>query len=117
MFDISMSELLVIGVIALLIVGPKDLPKLMRQVSQWLGAARRMAGEFRRHVDDLMRETELEELRREVNALRNPKNLMLGMEPKPQSTPATASQLPEPTAPPAAAVAPEPLSSKEGPAT
>jgi sec-independent protein translocase protein TatB len=116
MFDIGMSELLVIGVIALLVVGPKDLPKLMRQVSQWLRAARRMAGEFQRHVDDLMRESELDELRREVNSLRNPKNLMLGMEPKPQKTPA-------PNTPPSATPASSPSTpssppaSQEGPAT
>lgn len=90
MFDIGIWELLVIGTVALVVVGPKDLPKLMRSVAQWMRAARRMAGEFQRHVDDVMRESELDELRREVNALRNPKNFLLGSESKPKPAPVAA---------------------------
>lgn len=99
MFDIGIWELLVIGTVALLVVGPKDLPKLMRSVAQWMRAARRMAGEFQRHVDDVMRESELDELRREVNALRNPKNFLLGAEskPKPAAMTPTPSQPAAPT--------------------
>lgn len=64
-------ELLLIGIVALLVVGPKDLPLLMRRVGQFVGKARAMANEFRASFDDLARESELEELRNEVKALRS----------------------------------------------
>lgn len=63
-------EILVIGIVALLVVGPKDLPLLMRRVGQFVGKARAMANEFRASFDDLARESELEELRKEVKALK-----------------------------------------------
>src|SRR5215471_6566542 len=69
MFDVSWSELLVIIVVALVVVGPKDLPRLMRSVGQWAGRARAMADQFRRSFDDMARQSELDELRREVQKL------------------------------------------------
>ena len=69
MFDISWSELLVIVVVAVVVVGPKDLPRLMRTVGQWAGRARAMADQFRRSFDDMARQSELDELRREVQKL------------------------------------------------
>jgi|SRR6185503_6230703 len=69
MFDIAWSELLVIIVVALVVVGPKDLPRLMRTAGQWAGRARAMADQFRRSFDDMARQSELEELRAEVNKL------------------------------------------------
>ena len=69
MFDIAWSELLVIIVVALVVVGPKDLPRLMRTAGQWAGRARAMADQFRRSFDDIARQTELDELRAEVNRL------------------------------------------------
>lgn len=63
-------EILLIGIVALLVVGPKDLPLLMRRIGQFVGKARAMANEFRASFDDLARESELEELRKEVKALR-----------------------------------------------
>jgi len=69
MFDIAWSELLVILVVALVVVGPKDLPRLMRTAGQWAGRARAMADQFRRSFDDMARQSELEELRAEVNKL------------------------------------------------
>ena len=71
MFDIAWSELFVIMVVALVVVGPKDLPKLMRSAGQWAGRARAMADQFRRSFDDMARQAELEELRNEVNKLKN----------------------------------------------
>jgi sec-independent protein translocase protein TatB len=71
MFDIAWSELFVIMVVALVVVGPKDLPKLMRSAGQWAGRARAMADQFRRSFDDMARQAELEELRDEVNKLKN----------------------------------------------
>ena len=69
MFDIAWSELFVILVVALVVVGPKDLPKLMRTAGQWAGRARAMADQFRRSFDDMARQSELDELRAQVNKL------------------------------------------------
>ena len=71
MFDIGYSELLVIAVVALIVIGPKDLPRVMRTVGQWVGRARGMARHFRSGVDTMIREAELEEMEkkwREENA-------------------------------------------------
>jgi len=70
MFDIAWSELFVILIVALVVVGPKDLPKLMRTAGQWAGRARAMADQFRRSFDEMARQSELDELRAEVNKLR-----------------------------------------------
>lgn len=69
MFDIAWSELFVILIVALVVVGPKDLPKLMRTAGQWAGRARSMADQFRRSFDDMARQSELDELRQQVNKL------------------------------------------------
>ena len=63
-------EILVIGLVALLVVGPKDLPVLMRKVGKAMGKARAMANEFRSSFDEMARQSELDELRKEVEALR-----------------------------------------------
>jgi sec-independent protein translocase protein TatB len=70
MFDFSSSELLVIVVVAVVVVGPKDLPRMMRTVGQWAGRARTMADQFRRSFDDMARQSELDELRAEVEKLK-----------------------------------------------
>jgi sec-independent protein translocase protein TatB len=64
------SELIVIAIVALIVVGPKDLPVLMRKVGQVLGRLRGMAAEFRASFDEMARQSELDELRKEVEALR-----------------------------------------------
>jgi sec-independent protein translocase protein TatB len=64
MFDIATTELLLIAVVALLVIGPKDLPKVMRTVGHWVGRARGMARHFRSGVDAMIREAELEEMER-----------------------------------------------------
>ncbi len=74
MFDIAWSELFVILIVALVVVGPKDLPKLMRTAGQWAGRARAMADQFRRSFDDMARQSELDELRAQVNKLRTETN-------------------------------------------
>lgn len=68
--DIGWSEMLVIASLAIIVIGPKDLPKVMRTLGQWMGKARAMAREFQKSFDDLARETELDELRAQVEALR-----------------------------------------------
>ena len=75
MFDIGWSELLVVLVVALVVVGPKDLPRLMRTLGRWVRKARTMADDFRANFDEMARETELDELRSEIEALRNQRPL------------------------------------------
>ena len=62
MFGVDSSELLIVAVVALLVIGPKDLPRVMRHVGQWVGRARGMARHFRSGFDTMMREAELEEM-------------------------------------------------------
>jgi sec-independent protein translocase protein TatB len=62
MFDIGPSELLLCAVIALVVIGPKDLPRVMRVVGQWVGRMRGMARHFRSGIDSMIREAELEEM-------------------------------------------------------
>lgn len=64
MFDIGYSELLLIGIVALVVVGPKELPALLRTVGNWVGRARSMARHFRAGFDTMVREAELEEMNR-----------------------------------------------------
>ena len=73
-------EILVIGLLALIVVGPKDLPLMMRKVGQFLARARAMASEFRSSFDEMARQAELDELRKEVEALRNAQAVPLGAE-------------------------------------
>lgn len=68
--DIGWVELLIIAAVAIIVVGPKDLPRLMRILGQWVGKARSLAREFQRSFDDLVRESELDDLRKEVEELR-----------------------------------------------
>jgi len=72
MFDIfSWQHIIILLVIALVVVGPKDLPRLMKMAGKWAGKARAMANEFRASFDEMARQTELEELRAEINAMKN----------------------------------------------
>ena len=66
-------DFLIVGAVALIVVGPKDLPLLMRKVGQFMARVRGMAAEFRASFDELARQSELDELRREVAALRTGK--------------------------------------------
>lgn len=77
MFD-SWGELLIIAVVALVVVGPKELPQLLRTLGQWVGKARRMAGDFQSQVNEAIREAELDDVRKSVDDLRSlsPKNLI-----------------------------------------
>jgi sec-independent protein translocase protein TatB len=69
MFDIGWSELLVIAVVAIIVVGPKDLPRLMRALGHYAGKLRRMAGEAQRQFENAMREVELEEVRKAIESV------------------------------------------------
>jgi sec-independent protein translocase protein TatB len=77
MFDFfSWQHLSIMLVVALVVVGPKDLPRLMNMAGKWAGKARAMATEFRRSFDEMARESELAELRKEIEDLKknNPVN-------------------------------------------
>jgi sec-independent protein translocase protein TatB len=63
-------DFVIVGAVALIVVGPKDLPMLMRKVGQFMARVRGMAAEFRASFDELARQSELDELRREVQSLR-----------------------------------------------
>jgi sec-independent protein translocase protein TatB len=69
MFDIAWSELALIGAVALIVIGPKDLPKVMRTMGQWTRKARLLAGEFHNNIDELIRQAELDDVRRQVEAV------------------------------------------------
>src|SRR5262245_33269438 len=66
MFDITSSKLLILGIVALLVIGPKDLPALLRTVGKYMGIIKRHAAEFRAQFDEAMRESELDQLKKEV---------------------------------------------------
>lgn len=69
MFDISWSELVVIAVVALVVIGPKELPGVLRGIGHWMGKIRRMAGEFQNQFQDAMREAEMADLKKNVDDL------------------------------------------------
>ena len=75
MLDFSWSHILIVLIVALVVVGPKDLPRLMRMVGQWMGKARAMADQFRKSFDEMARQSELDELRKEIKALREQRPL------------------------------------------
>ena len=69
MFDLSWSEILVIGTAAIIFIGPKELPGALRTLGQWTAKARSLAREFQNSVDDMIRESELEKIKTEVDKL------------------------------------------------
>jgi sec-independent protein translocase protein TatB len=126
-FDIAWSELALIGAVALIVIGPKDLPRVMRSLGQWTRRARAMAAEFQRNLDDMMREAELDEIRREVEKVspaefKSNLEKMVGakgiedamkIEPAPTPAPAIAIEAapgpsPQPTPAPASTAAAKP---------
>ncbi len=64
MFDIGWSELVVIAVVALIAIGPKELPGVLRMIGQWMGKARRMASEFQGQFNEAMREAEMADIKK-----------------------------------------------------
>ncbi len=70
MLDIGWSELLVVAIVAIVVVGPKDLPKLMRTVGFYAGKARRMAADFQRQFNEVVAESEADEVRKNLEAIR-----------------------------------------------
>lgn len=71
MFDFAWSEIGLIAAVALVLIGPKDLPVAIRSITDMIKKARRMAGEFQTHVDDMLREADLSEVRDSIAQIRN----------------------------------------------
>ena len=80
MFDIGWSEMAVIALLTLLVIGPKELPRVLRTVGQWVRKAQSLAREFQRGLDDMAREADLEDAKKLVDAGRsiaNPKKMVM----------------------------------------
>lgn len=71
MFDIGWSELVLIGVVALIVLGPKELPGVLRMVGQWVGKARRMAADFQGQFQEAMREAEMADVKKSFDEVKN----------------------------------------------
>jgi sec-independent protein translocase protein TatB len=98
MFDIAPSEMLLVAVVAIVFIGPKDLPRVMRFVGQWVGKGRAMARHFRSAMDDMVREAELAEMEQKWKAeneriMREHADLI-----EATAAPVAAAQLPAPEA-------------------
>lgn len=109
MFDVGWSELLVIAVVAIVVIGPKDLPKFMRGAGRYAGKIRRAAADFQRQFEEAMRESEADEVKKAIESVRTETpNLDLKapidkpvMLPKPERTvrKAEAEPVPKPASP------------------
>lgn len=126
MFDIDSGKLLIIAIIALVVIGPKELPGVMRQVGLALAKVRRMASEFQGQFMEAMRESELEELKKDVQKLSDSANFdpLAGMTDQFNEVGASVeASLAAPVAPVETAelatpeAAPEPVASEAAPAS
>src|ERR1035437_3188238 len=81
MFDFDAGKLLIIGIVALVVIPPKDLPSVMRQAGQVLGKMRRMATEFQSQFMDAIREAEIDEIRKDVAKLADSAKLDVDFDP------------------------------------
>jgi sec-independent protein translocase protein TatB len=124
MFDIGWSELLVIAVVAIVVVGPKELPKLMRTFGHYAGKLRRAASDFQRQFEEAMRESEVDEVRKAIESVREqtpPLDLkapidkpMMLPKPKPEAAPGAQApaEMPATAAEPKAVAAPKRATAK-----
>lgn len=71
MLDIAWTEMLVVAVVAIIVIGPKELPFALRAIGRWVGKARSLAREFQSSVDDMIAETELQELRETAKSIQD----------------------------------------------
>lgn len=103
MFDISWSEFLLIAVVALIFIGPKELPAVLRNVGQWTGKIRRMAAEFQSQFQEAMREAEMADLKKHADDLNKAAQSLtkpldpsdyLGKLDEPQPSPSTTTSIP-----------------------
>src|SRR5437899_841578 len=122
MFDIGWSELVLIGVVALIAIGPKELPGVLRMVGQWMGKARKMAAEFQGQFQEAMREAEMADLKKSFDEVKEAasgfagNNLMTSLQ-KDVSDALRVDALDKPTETSAAAAIEAPATSTEALAT
>jgi sec-independent protein translocase protein TatB len=81
MFDISWGELVLVGVVALVVIGPKELPTVLRTVGQWMTKMRRMAAEFQNQFQEAMREAEFADLKQQVESIADPARALSDLNP------------------------------------
>lgn len=117
MFDIAPTEMMLVALVALVVIGPKDLPKVLRTVGQWIGRAKGMARHFRSGLDDMVRAAELEEMEKKWAA---ENERIMREHPSPYATPAVQSAAPDSDVPVMTPLPPTeagPLLAKPGDAT
>jgi sec-independent protein translocase protein TatB len=114
MFDIGWSELLVIAIVAIVVVGPKDLPRLMRTFGHYMGKVRGMALDFQRQFEEAVRDSELDEVRKAMRDVRATATSATAAMDQPLMTPKpkAGTEALEPPAPPAVADAANKLAPK-----
>lgn len=100
MFDIGWDEMALVAVVALIVIGPKDLPQVLRMCGQWVRKAREMAGEFQRGMDDMVRESEIGDLKKQVEKVADTNALRREIENTIDPTGAIAKGLEPPVLPP-----------------
>jgi sec-independent protein translocase protein TatB len=81
MFDIDAGKILVVGVVALIVIGPKDLPRVLRTVGQTVGKMRRMASEFQNQFMEAIKEADLEDVKKEFSAIRDAAGIDTALDP------------------------------------
>ena len=121
MFDLGWGKIIIIAVIALVVIGPKELPAVLRTVGQWMGKIRRMAAEFQGQFQEAMREAEMADLKKSIDSITDAtrgigdplgtvtRNIESAFADNPASTPATTPAAGEPAGA-AAAETPAPVS-------
>ncbi|UPJ55074.1 Sec-independent protein translocase protein TatB [Bradyrhizobium sp. 192] len=122
MFDIGWSELVLIGVVALVAIGPKELPGVLRMVGQWMGKARKMAAEFQGQFQEAMREAEMADLKKSFDEVKEAATGFTSNNPltslqKDVSDALRVDALDKPAETPATAAIEPPATSIEAPAT
>lgn len=114
MFDIGAIELLIIVIVAVVVIGPKDMPLAMRTAGRWIGKIRRVSAHFRSGIDAMVREAELEEMQAEWNK-RNAEIMAKHPEAVRPAHDGEKPALPEPAASGVADAAPTPSPAAEDP--
>ncbi len=118
--SLGFQEIVVLAILALVVVGPKDLPRMLRELGRWTAKMRAMAQEFRSGFDELARQAELDELRKEVDALRHSTQLsdiqheLTKPIPLPSIEPPAAPVIEEAAPPPSPAAEAEPAPRASG---
>lgn len=105
MFDIGWSELVVVAVVALIAIGPKELPGVLRMVGQWIGKARRMASDFQGQFNEAMREAEMADIKKQFDEVTSaakdmsPTNLLTSAVEDIEKSVKIDDETPQPTSP------------------